>query len=301
MHPWEAPGWQVIAIDADVKQVITSWLQTCDNSVFTLDYELWYQCGVNAEMVVVTTLRSDVYHLHRMCRVLIKVTISFWHECLLPYFLEVLYIYIAVWAGGFISTRCSVWWGLCVICWLFLQWIICSSSDFDPAMPTQFCNLPYISIIYIESYACLVWKLFPLFCRYLCPMFVVVLSVTFIMPVIYSLLIAVVVVSSLCVYLTCWVATCAYSWINICRGWTNNGNTRQYRNKTVCVGCTEGTYLSLFFCLSVLYSASVSALHTVFSKSLYESTAKWETYQFFRQDRFLVHISWSICNQNGHY
>jgi len=67
----------VIAIDADVKQVITSWLQTCDNSVFTLDYELWYQCGVNAEMVVVTTLRSDVYHLHRMCRVLIKVTISF--------------------------------------------------------------------------------------------------------------------------------------------------------------------------------------------------------------------------------
>jgi hypothetical protein len=36
MNPWEAPGWQVIALDADVKQVITSWLQTLDDSVFTL-------------------------------------------------------------------------------------------------------------------------------------------------------------------------------------------------------------------------------------------------------------------------
>jgi len=67
----------VIAIDADVKQVITFWLQTCDNSVFTLDYEFWYQYGVNAEVVVVTTLRSDVYHLLHMCHILIKVTISF--------------------------------------------------------------------------------------------------------------------------------------------------------------------------------------------------------------------------------
>ena len=28
LNPWEAPGWQVIAIDADVKQVITSWQQS---------------------------------------------------------------------------------------------------------------------------------------------------------------------------------------------------------------------------------------------------------------------------------
>jgi len=117
LNAWEAPGWQVIAVDADVKQVITFWLQTCDNSMFTLDYELSYQCGVNAEMVVVTTLRSDVYHLLHMYHVLIKVTVSFWHECLLPYFLEVLCMYIAVWAGGFVSTGCSVWWGFCVICW----------------------------------------------------------------------------------------------------------------------------------------------------------------------------------------
>jgi len=67
----------VIAIDADVKQVTTSWLQTLDNSVFTLEYKPWYHCGANAEMVVVTTLRSYVYLLLPMCHVLMKVTITF--------------------------------------------------------------------------------------------------------------------------------------------------------------------------------------------------------------------------------
>jgi len=61
----------VIAIDADVQQVITSWLQTLDNSVFTLEYKLWYHCGADAEMVVVTILWSDAYHLPHMCHVLI--------------------------------------------------------------------------------------------------------------------------------------------------------------------------------------------------------------------------------------
>jgi hypothetical protein len=32
--PGETPGWQVIAIDADVKQVITSWLQTLDKCLY---------------------------------------------------------------------------------------------------------------------------------------------------------------------------------------------------------------------------------------------------------------------------
>ena len=71
LNPSEAPGWQVIAIDADVKQVITFWLQALDNSFFTLEYEPWYQCGANAEMVMVTTLGPDVYHLCHMCHVLI--------------------------------------------------------------------------------------------------------------------------------------------------------------------------------------------------------------------------------------
>ena len=67
----------MIAIGADVKQVITSWQQTLDNSVFTLEYKPWYHCGANAEMVVVSSLRSDVYHLLHMCHVLIKVTVIF--------------------------------------------------------------------------------------------------------------------------------------------------------------------------------------------------------------------------------
>jgi len=58
-------------------------------------------------------------------------------------------------------------------------------------------------------------------------MFGVVLLVTFVMPVIHPLFIAVVVVSYFCVYLSCWVATYVYSWINMYRWQTNNGNTKQ--------------------------------------------------------------------------
>ena len=57
--------------------------------------------------------------------------------------------------------------------------------------------------LYIVSYICLVWKFFPIFYRYLCEIFGVVLLVTFIMPVIYPLFIAVVAVSYLCVHLSC--------------------------------------------------------------------------------------------------
>jgi len=88
------------------------------------------------------------------------------------------------------------------------------------------------------------------------------------------------------------VTTYAYSLINIYRGWTNNGNTVQYKNKTVCVGCTERTLVVsfVFFCLFVLRCTGVNALHIVFSKSLFESTAKRETYQIFKEVRLLVHI-----------
>ena len=94
-EPREAPGWQAIAIDADVKQVITPWLQTLNNSVFTLEYKPWYHCGPNAEMVVVTTFRYDVYRLlHVPC--IDRSYSNILTECLLPYCLKVLCIYIAV-------------------------------------------------------------------------------------------------------------------------------------------------------------------------------------------------------------
>ena len=73
LNPSEAPGWQLIAINADVKQVTASWLQT----LFTLEYKPWYHCGASGKMVAVTTLRSDVYHLFHLYHVLIKVTITF--------------------------------------------------------------------------------------------------------------------------------------------------------------------------------------------------------------------------------
>jgi len=40
----------------------------------------------------------------------------------------------------------------------------------------------------------------------------------------------------------------------------------------------------------VLYSASVSALQIVFSDSLYESPAKSETSQIFKEVRLLMHV-----------
>jgi hypothetical protein len=78
LNPWEAPGWQMITLDADVKQA--SWLQTLDNIVFTLAHKPSYYCGTNAEMVVVTMLRSDMYHLLHTCHVLMKVTVTFWQS-----------------------------------------------------------------------------------------------------------------------------------------------------------------------------------------------------------------------------
>jgi len=50
------------------------------------------------------------------------------------------------------------------------------------------------------------------------------------------------------------MATCAYNGINIYRVWTNNENARQYRNKIVCVGCTDRM---LFFCLCSIVPVSM--------------------------------------------
>ncbi len=96
LNPWEAPSWQVIAIDEDVKQVIISWLKMLDNTVFTLEYNAWYHCGANAEMVVVTTWRSDVYHLLHMCHALIKVTITFWQVFVTLFCESSLYIHCSL-------------------------------------------------------------------------------------------------------------------------------------------------------------------------------------------------------------
>ena len=133
-------------------------------------------------------------------------------------------------------------------------------------------------------------------------MFGVVLIVTFITPVIYPLFIAAVVVSYLWVYVSCWVPVYAYSWINIYRGWTNNGNTRQDRNKTVCVGCTDRTLVvSFVILLFVLYSASVSALQIVLVTVCMKVLQNGRLITFSKRTDCWCTFSWSICNQNSHF
>jgi len=133
-------------------------------------------------------------------------------------------------------------------------------------------------------------------------MFGVVLLVTFIMPVIYPLFIQAVVVPYLCVYLSCWVPVYAYSWINIYRGWTNNGNTRQDRNKTVCVGCTERTLVVSFIILLFVLVVPVSVhyrlcLVTVCMKVLHNG----RPIRFSKWSDCWCTFSRSICNQNIHF
>ena len=83
----------------------------------------------------------------------------------------------------------------------------------------------------------------------------------------------------------------------------NNGNTRQFRNETVYVGCTESTLVVsivryFFVCWRCVVPVS-NGLQIVFSKNSYENAAKWK---IFKEDILLVRIhSWIICNQNGHF
>jgi len=64
--------------------------------------------------------------------------------------------------------------------------------------------------------------------------------------------------------------------------------------KLCVLGCNERrlvlSFVFLFFFSFALCSASVNALHIVFSNSLYESTANSETYQNFKEDRLWVHV-----------
>ena len=191
-----------------------------------------------------------------------------------------------------------VFWMLEFLCHFFLQWIICSCSDFHPAMPTQFCNLPYISIIYWKLHmSCL--EIF----SYILQLFVWNVWCCTVSNFYRACDISIIYCSGggflFVYYLSCWVATYAYSWINIYRGWTNNGNTGQCRNKTVCVGCTERTLIISFIilCMCVLCSASVNTLQTVFSNSLYGSTAECKTVRVSKRTDCWCAFSWHICNE----
>jgi hypothetical protein len=117
-NPWEALGWQVNTIDADVKQVITSWLQTLNNSDFTREYKPWYHCGGKCEYGSGNYI--EVWCVPSAWRVPYidqsHNNVLTW-ERMLPYCLTVLCIYILLWVREFINTGCFEWWGYCVIGW----------------------------------------------------------------------------------------------------------------------------------------------------------------------------------------
>jgi len=85
----------------------------------------------------------------------------------------------------------------------------------------------------------------------------------------------------------------------------NNGNTRQYRNKTVCVGCSERILDVKFFCYSFV------CLHCVVPASMHYRLRLVTIHMKVQQNGKLVRFSkktdcwcvfsWSICYQNGHF
>ena len=108
--------------------------------------------------------------------------------------------------------------------------------------------------------------------------------------------------SFLFVCLSCWVATYMYSWINIYRGWTNNGKTRQYRNKTVCVGCTERTLVASFviFCWWCVVPLSLQyrlCLITVCMKL----PQNGRLVRFQRGQIVGAHLTGASVTKNGHF
>ena len=87
----------------------------------------------------------------------------------------------------------------------------------------------------------------------------------------------------------------------------NNGNTRQYRNKTVCVGCTESTLVVsivrffFFVCLLTLCSAIINELHIVFITVRMKMLQNGRRVRFSKRTDFWCERSCIICNQKGHF
>jgi hypothetical protein len=68
-----------------MKQAVTSYQQTHDMYIFYARIQVLEQQWKNAQMSMLTTCRSDVYHLLNMCHVYSEVRIKFWtSQCLLP-------------------------------------------------------------------------------------------------------------------------------------------------------------------------------------------------------------------------
>jgi len=89
------------------------------------------------------------------------------------------------------------------------------------------------------------------------------------------------------------------------RGWANNGNTRQYRNKTLSLGRQHWKNISCIFCYSPV------CLHCVVPVSMHYRlclvTVRMKALESGGLVRFLKRTvcwctySWCICNRKGHF
>jgi len=78
---------------ANLKQTVTSWLQTLDQISCTWGCKPHYHSGTNAWMLSVPALRSDVYNPLKACHVYIRDWIRFlMSENLLAHVLKILFI-----------------------------------------------------------------------------------------------------------------------------------------------------------------------------------------------------------------
>ena len=143
-------------------------------------------------------------------------------------------------------------------------------------------------------------------------MFGVVLFVTFIVPVIYPMYIAVMVVSYWCVYRSYWVATYAYTWIS-----TGEGQIMETLDSigiyipilsSVSIICLDWLYwknirrifLFYFVCLWCLVPVSMHyklCLVTVCMKVMQNG----RLLRFSKRTDCWCAFGWSISNQNSHF
>ena len=110
LNPWEAPGWQVTAIDADVKRVITSWLQTFNNSALTWNISLgtivgqmprWWWWLQWCLMWTICFMCSMYWSLHSDMRVFVTLFFesSLYIHCSLSWWVHKYWI---LWMVGFL-------------------------------------------------------------------------------------------------------------------------------------------------------------------------------------------------------
>ena len=110
LNSWEAPGRQVDCSrcwwEARYHLLATDTQQQCLYPEIQTLVPLWGKCWDGGGNYVEVWSVPSASHVP--CIGQSHNNILAW-ECLLPYFLKVLCIYIAVWAGEFINTGCSEW------------------------------------------------------------------------------------------------------------------------------------------------------------------------------------------------